>query len=321
MLDLVKKLKASGVAIIYISHRLNEIFEIADKVTVMRDGNKISSMDIKDTDIDNLIKLMVNRELNTTYPERDNLVQKEVLLKLQDVTGNGDKNISLELHKGEILGFGGLVGSGRTELAEILFGMKVKTNGKIFWKGKEINFKSSKQAIQEGIILCPEDRRKLGLFLSLNIQNNISMSVFKKYSKHLVIDKNRLKDLAQDYKEKLSIKAPNMQQFVKNLSGGNQQKVVLAKALNTQPELIILDEPTRGIDVGAKHEIYLLMNKLIAQGKTIIMISSEMEELMGMSDRIIVFAEGHCTGEVLRKNFNQEKIMEFASKEYSEEII
>jgi ribose transport system ATP-binding protein len=258
---------------------------------------------------------MIGRELNNTFPERIANEQGEVLLEAQELTGNGVKNISFQLHRGEILGFAGLIGAGRTELAELIFGVKPITSGKLFWKGHEVRFASPHTAINAGIYLVPEDRKRQGALLPMSIQQNITVSVLPRISHASVIDRIKDSKTAQFFSDKLRIKTPSLLQAVKNLSGGNQQKVVLAKGLATDPELIIFDEPTRGIDVGAKYEIYCLMNQLKSEGKTILMISSEMEEIIGMSDRIIVLAEGHISGEIARKDFSQEKIMRLASRE------
>jgi ribose transport system ATP-binding protein len=314
MFELVDKLKAKGVSIIYISHRLEEIFRLSDRITVLRDGKEIKTMDTSSTNIDELVKLMVGRELEETFPSRKNTIREETLLEANNLCGNGLRDVSFVLKRGEILGFAGLIGAGRTELAELIFGAKKKTSGQIFFKGKEISPQSPKDAINYGIALVPEDRKRQGAVLPMAIRENISMASLEKLSRFFMIHKDEEKLIANTFKDSLQIKTPSMEQAVNNLSGGNQQKVVLAKWLATNPDLIILDEPTRGIDVGAKHEIYKIMNDLVESGKTIIMISSEMPELMGMTDRIIVLAEGKMTGEVMRNEFDQELIMSYASK-------
>jgi ribose transport system ATP-binding protein len=258
---------------------------------------------------------MVGRELTETYPPRKDCINKdEIVLELQDVCGNGDEDINLQVHKGEILGLGGLVGAGRTELAHLVFGAARKKSGKMILDGKEINPKSPRDAIDLGIALVPEDRKRHGAMLGVSIKNNINMAVYERNSTLSVIDAKKEKKIANKYKDELAIKTPTLEQLVKNLSGGNQQKVILARWLAANSELVIFDEPTRGIDVGAKYEIYKLMNHLIEEeGKTILLISSEMEELMGMSDRIVVLAEGRVTGELDKSEFEQDKIMAFAS--------
>ncbi|RDU22559.1 sugar ABC transporter ATP-binding protein [Anaerosacchariphilus polymeriproducens] len=312
--EMIERLKKAGVTILYISHRLDEIFYLTDRITVLRDGEKVQTLYTKDTYVDELVTLMVGRELKETFPPRTRTYRNEVLLEAQHLTGNGLKDISFEIKKGEVLGFAGLIGAGRTELAEIIFGVKARTSGKIFFKGKEIAPKTPREAIDHGIALVPEDRKQQGALLDMEIKSNITMTIMKNISNFSVINKKEEKNIASKYKEELKIKTPYLEQKVKNLSGGNQQKVILGKWLAADSELIILDEPTRGIDIGAKYEIYKLINKLVESGKTVLMISSEMEELMGMSDRIIVLAEGKITGEVRKEEFTQELIMSYASK-------
>lgn len=312
--EMIERLKKTGVTILYISHRLDEIFYLTDRITVLRDGEKVQTLYTKDTNVDQLVTLMVGRELKETYPPRTPCCRDEILLEAQHVTGNGLKDISFQIKKGEVLGFAGLIGAGRTELAELIFGVKEKNSGKIYFKGKEIAPKTPREAIDQGIALVPEDRKKLGALLDMEIKSNITMTIMKNISSFSVINKKEEKNIASKYKEELKIKTPFLEQKVKNLSGGNQQKVILGKWLAADSELIILDEPTRGIDVGAKYEIYKLINKLVESGKTVLMISSEMEELMGMSDRIIVLSEGKITGEVRKEEFTQELIMSYASK-------
>lgn len=315
MFEVVERLRSEGVSIIYISHRLEEIYRLSDRILVMRDGEYVKTLITKDSQVQELIQLMVGRELTQSYPSREDCIDKEnVVLELKNVTGNGDKNISLKLHKGEILGLGGLVGAGRTELAELIFGAVQKKEGQMILNGKEINPKSPREAIDLGIALVPEDRKRHGAMLGISIKNNINMPIYERNSKMSVINSKKEMEIAEKYKESLLIKTPTLHQLIKNLSGGNQQKVILARWLAADSEVIIFDEPTRGIDVGAKQEIYKLMNDLVEnQGKSILMISSEMEELMGMSDRIIVLAEGDMTGELSKEEFSQERIMTFAS--------
>lgn len=310
---IVDKLKSKGVTIIYISHRMDEIFRLTDRVTVMRDGHMVKTMNTSDTNLDELVKLMVGRELKETYPAREPCIKDEVLLECKDLCGNGLSNISFQIKRGEVLGFAGLIGSGRTELAQLIFGVVPKTSGQIFFKGKEISPKSPRAAIDYGIALVPEDRKKQGALLAIDIKGNISMAILKRISKFFVVDRKKERKIAEEYKESIRIKTPNLEQKVKNLSGGNQQKVIIAKWLASNPDLIIFDEPTRGIDVGAKYEIYKLVNTLVESGKTILMISSEMEEVMGMSDRIIVLSEGRMSGFLNKNEFNQEAIMSLAS--------
>lgn len=318
MFAIVDKLKAGGVSIIYISHRLDEIFRLADRITILRDGQYVTTLNTDETNKDELVKYMVGRQLTEVYPKRDEIcVKDEVIFEAVNVSGNGDKNISFKIHRGEVLGLGGLVGAGRTEFAELMFGMRPKTAGKFIFKGKEISPKTPKDAIELGIGLVPEDRKKEGALLGMSIRCNINMPIYQRISKGTVINEKKEEEIAQTYRKEISIKTPTLDQLVKNLSGGNQQKVILAKWLAADSELLIFDEPTRGIDVGAKQEIYTLINHLVEQGKTVLMISSEMEELMGMSDRILILAEGNMTGELNKSEFNQERIMQLASIEGS----
>lgn len=319
MFAIVDKLKAGGVSIIYISHRLDEIFRLADRITILRDGQYVTTLNTDETNKDELVKYMVGRQLTEVYPKRDEIcVKDEVIFEAVNVSGNGDKNISFKIHRGEVLGLGGLVGAGRTEFAELMFGMRPKTAGKFIFKGKEISPKTPKDAIELGIGLVPEDRKKEGALLGMSIRCNINMPIYQRISKGTVINEKKEEEIAQTYRKEISIKTPTLDQLVKNLSGGNQQKVILAKWLAADSELLIFDEPTRGIDVGAKQEIYTLINHLVEQGKTVLMISSEMEELMGMSDRILILAEGNMTGELNKSEFDQERIMQLASIEKGE---
>lgn len=279
MFAIVDKLKAGGVSIIYISHRLDEIFRLADRITILRDGQYVTTLNTDETNKDELVKYMVGRQLTEVYPKRDEIcVKDEVIFEAVNVSGNGDKNISFKIHRGEVLGLGGLVGAGRTEFAELMFGMRPKTAGKFIFKGKEISPKTPKDAIELGIGLVPEDRKKEGALLGMSIRCNINMPIYQRISKGTVINEKKEEEIAQTYRKEISIKTPTLDQLVKNLSGGNQQKVILAKWLAADSELLIFDEPTRGIDVGAKQEIYTLINHLVEQGKTVLMISSEMED-------------------------------------------
>lgn len=314
MFEVVERLKKQGVTIIYISHRLDEIFRLADRVTILRDGEYITTKDIQDTNKDELIRYMVGRELTEAYPVYEGKASDEVVLEVEHLSGNGVQDISFQVKKGEILGLGGLVGAGRTELAQMIFGMVKPTSGTIRVHGKEVNFQSPKAAILNRIAMVPEDRKKQGLVLPMSIKENISMACFKEISRFMVIDRKKQAGIVKKYQENMKIKMAHSEMQVQSLSGGNQQKVVLAKWMATQPDLIIFDEPTRGIDVGAKYEIYLLMHELLRQGKALIMISSEMEELISMSDRIIVLSEGRQTGELKKEEFSQELILQYSSK-------
>jgi len=314
MFKVVELLRQKGVLIICISHRLEEIYRLSDRIVVLRDGEYIKTLITKDSEVNELIELMVGRELTETYPHRTNCIdQNHVVLQVKDLTGNGDKKINLQAHKGEVLGIGGLVGAGRTELAEMVFGAANKESGHIYLNGTEINPKDPRAAIDLGIALVPEDRKRHGALLGSSIMNNINMPIYNRISKLSVINRKIEKETAQRYQEEMAIKTPDLNQLVGNLSGGNQQKVILGKWMAANAELIIFDEPTRGIDVGAKYEIYKLINKLVESGKAVLLISSEMEELMGMSDRIIVLAEGEMTGILEKEEFSQKRIMQYAS--------
>jgi ribose transport system ATP-binding protein len=312
MFNVIRKLKEKGVTILYISHRLEEIFEICDRVSIMRDGKYITTAKTSDINKKELIAHMVGRELGENFPGGAG-GSTDVVLKAEHLVTTKIKDVSFELKKGEILGFGGLVGAGRTETAMALFGVDPLKSGKITLNGNPVRVKSPKDAIAKGIGLIPEDRKKFGLVLSMQVQENITYSILESVSKLSFINTKKEYEISKVLREELKIKTPSLKQKAKNLSGGNQQKVVLAKWLATKCDVLIFDEPTRGIDVGAKQEIYYLMNELTKQGKSIIMISSEMPELIGMSDRIIVMHEGSVAGELARHEYTQEKILEIAS--------
>ena len=314
MFKVVELLRKKGVSIIYISHRLEEIFRLSDRIEVIRDGEYVTTLITPEATVDELIKLMVGREMTQKYPARKSCVNRDkVVLELKNVCGNGDKDISLKLHAGEVLGLGGLVGAGRTELAEMIFGSKPMESGSMLLNGRPIHPKSPREAIDLGIALVPEDRKRHGALLTNSIKNNISMPIYERISKLSVINSKVEKEIAEKYRKEIQIKCPTINQLVKNLSGGNQQKVILGKWLAADCQLIIFDEPTRGIDVGAKYEIYKLINDLVESGHCILMISSEMEELMGMSDRILVLAENRITGELQKEEFDSDRIMAYAS--------
>ncbi|MCI8539798.1 MAG: sugar ABC transporter ATP-binding protein [Oscillospiraceae bacterium] len=314
LFEIIQSLRQRGVTIIYISHRLEEIFALAGRVTIMRDGQYIKTLDTAQTSKQELIRYMVGRELSNKFPERELPLGEEVL-RVEDLTGNGVENISFDLHKGEILGFAGLLGCGRTETIELLYGARKKDSGKIFLNGKEVRIASTSEAVELGLGLVPEDRKRTGAFLYSSIRWNISIGCLKKkLMKHnLIVDTKKEQALAENYREKLRIRTPSLDQLVANLSGGNQQKVVVAKMLAMDAEILIFDEPTRGIDVGAKQEIYQLIRNLVNEGKSVIMISSEMEEVLGLSDRIVVLHEGHQMGILERGQFSQERVLTLAS--------
>lgn len=314
LFKIVNKLRNEGVAIIFISHRLDEVFELTDRISILRDGEYITTVMTKDTNRAELIKYMVGREMTATFPPRHAEIG-DVKLELKNLTGNGVKNISFKARKGEVLGISGLVGAGRTEIMKVVFGAEKKQWGEIYVDGKLANINSPREAMHKyGICLIPEDRKREGCFLSETISWNIVYNVLGKISKCGFVDRKKEKEIADYYGKAMRIKAPNLDATkVMTLSGGNQQKVVIGKALATQSDIVIFDEPTRGIDVGAKYEIYELMNQMCEQGKCVIMITSDMEELLGMSDRIVVFGERCLAGELEKSEFNQEKILDMAS--------
>ena len=291
---------------------MEEIFEIADRVSVFRDGKFIETMDIQDTNRQDLINKMVGRELRESYPSRTVEIGEEVL-RVENLCGNGVKNANFAVHKGEILGFAGLVGAGRTELMNVLYGAVKKDSGEIYIHGKPVSINTPTQAIAHGIGLIPEDRKNLGVFQRWSINWNTVIMCLQKVSKNMVIVPKKQNALAQKYIQELGIRTPSAEQLVMNLSGGNQQKVVLAKTLAAETEILIFDEPTRGIDVGAKQEIYQLMNELASSGHSILMVSSDMPELLGMSDRVVVLCEKEQVGIVSKKDYSQERILDLAS--------
>jgi ribose transport system ATP-binding protein len=310
----IKSLKASGVTIIYISHRLEEIFEICDRITVLRDGEWISTMNVSETNKTDLIQKMVGRELNSSSSYVPQYTD-EVVLELRNFRTSLLKDVSFSLHRGEILGMGGLVGAGRTETVMALFGASPLLSGEVLLHGKPIHIRSPQDAIANGLGLLSEDRKKYGLILRMPIQYSITLPILNRLSRFSFIQQQKEVALCEVYQRELRIKAPSIKQPVINLSGGNQQKVILAKWLATDSEILIFDEPTRGIDVGAKQEIYQIMRKLVQEGKSIIMISSEMIELLEMSDRLIVMHEGKVQKDLNREEFSQETVLRLASGE------
>ena len=310
----IRRLKEKGVAIIYISHRMAEIFAICDRVSVYRDGQYIGTGTTKELDENQLIKMMVGREITDVYPKLDADIGEAVFEAKNIVRAdNKVKGVSLTVRRGEILGIGGLVGAGRSELVEGIFGMHALSQGEIYVHGKHVKVSSPQDIIREGVALITEDRKVTGLNLSGTVNDNIAMVAIKKLLTNGLYDKGKARRASQEYIDKLNIKTPSADQIVGNLSGGNQQKIVIAKWLLNDPDIIILDEPTRGIDVGAKRDIYLLLGNLVRQGKAVIIISSEIPELMGICDRIMVMCEGNYSGEVSREEFSQDRIMELAS--------
>ncbi|MDR3211811.1 MAG: sugar ABC transporter ATP-binding protein [Planctomycetota bacterium] len=313
LFQVVRTLRDKGVTVIYISHRLEEIFEICDRVSVLRDGQYIVTRDTKNTDRKELIGFMVGRELGTDYP-RSRGQMGGVVLSVRGLVTDVVKQVSFDLHRGEILGLGGLVGAGRTETARAIFGADPLRSGDIQVNGKPLSVKSPRDAIAGGIGLITEDRKTQGLILGMRIDANISYTVLDRFSTAGFLQEGGIDRLCRRLQDEMLIKTPSLAHKVQTLSGGNQQKVVLAKWLARDCDIIIFDEPTRGIDVGAKREIYVLMQILAEKGKGIIMISSEMPELIGMSDRILVMCEGRITGELGREEFSQDRILTYASQ-------
>lgn len=312
LFHIVRKLKKSGVAIIYISHRMEEIFEVCDAVTVFRDGKYISTQDIHLTNREKLIALMVNRELGDFFPKTKYSKGNKVL-EVKNLNTTILKNINFDAYEGEILGFAGLVGAGRTEIARAIFGADKITSGQIILNGVEIKVKSPQKAVEYGIGLIPEDRKQHGALLHMSVKDNTTFANLHQMFANGIIKKSEEVRIAKEYCAKLKTKTPSVHQIVRNLSGGNQQKVVLSKWLLTNCKVLFFDEPTRGIDVGAKQEIYALINQLVEQGMVVMIISSEMPELLGLSDRIIVMHEGKISGELIREDATQEAILNLAS--------
>lgn len=314
LMDIIRGLKVNGVAVIYISHRLHEIGGIADRITVLRDGELVGTVDNSEVCENDLITMMVGRELTEGYPKRDVPIG-DVILRVENLASDDlIKGISFEVHKGEIFGIGGLVGSRRTETLEALFGMRPITDGKIFLNGKEFAPKNPQNAIKNGIAFVTEDRKKTGLVLCLPVHENINMVNAQKPSFAGYLNWPKLKDVANRYRESLDIRVSKIEQIVGLLSGGNQQKVALAKWLDCSPQLFIFDEPTRGIDIGAKKEIYLIMGELAARGTAIVMVSSELPELISVADRIMVIQDGRMKGIVSNEEKNQEYVMSLATQ-------
>ncbi len=314
LLRTARELRDRGMAIVFISHHMDEIFRICDRLTVLRDGCVIQSMLAKDTNTENLIKLMVGRDINQQFPKIV-AAKKEELLRIEDFTSEDGsfKDISFSVCGGEVLGFAGLVGAGRTEVMRAIFGADARKTGKVCVKGKEADIRSPKAAISYGIAFLTEDRKGEGLVLSNTVGFNINLSTFEKSKRGLLLNNALLRNKAKNDITQLRIKTPSINTTVRGLSGGNQQKVVIAKWLETNADIFIMDEPTRGLDVGAKLEVYNIINNLVSEGKAVIMVSSELPEVMGMSDRIIVMHEGYMAGEFKRDEVEREAIMMAAS--------
>ena len=316
LFGIIEDLRKQGIAIIYISHKMNEILRIADCVSIMRDGRMIGTWPTAELTIDTIISRMVGRELAEYYPQKSN-VPGEVRLKVDDFTSihaSSFRHVSFELRRGEILGVAGLVGAQRTELFEGIYGIRSHTAGKIFIDGKEVNIRRPIDAIRHRIALLTEDRKQSGIFPVLSVGENIYLRQYKRLSRLGKINYRKCYQVAQDGVKRFRVKTPSLKTPIRDLSGGNQQKVLLARWLLTDPEILFLDEPTRGIDVGAKYEIYTIIAQLAAEGKSIVMISSEMSELLGMADRIMVMCDGRKTGELTRDQFSEEAVMQLATQ-------
>jgi len=313
LFELINLLKKNGVSMIYISHKLHELPYIADRVQVMRDGHIISVSKMADMNEEKIMRDMVGREISTIYPKCKNKIG-EPILEVNELTKEGEfEDISFTLHEGEKLGIAGLMGAGRTELMSAIFGANKADSGKVIIKGKKLPLKHTSDAIKHNIALVPEDRKLMGLNLVMDVAENTTMCIDKHIAKSGFLNSRKGESLARTMVDKLSIRIHSLKQAVENLSGGNQQKVVLAKWLLTEPEILLFDEPTRGIDVGAKAEIFELINQQVLQGKAALIVSSEMQELVGVADRVLVMCEGRMTGELKGKEITQENIMTLAS--------
>jgi ribose transport system ATP-binding protein len=311
LFDIIRKLKSRDISIIFITHRLEEVFNIADRIVVLRDGKRIGELKVREANINTVVKMMVGREL-IIFPKLPASIG-EVILEVKGLSrGNNVRDINFKLHKGEILGIAGMMGAGRTEMARVLFGIDKKDSGQVYINNIKVEIKSPEDALKAGLGMVPEDRQLQGLILLMAVKENITLSSLRSISQWGVIKKSKEREISNYYVDKLGIQTPDIDSPVKGLSGGNQQKVVLAKWLTLNPKILILDEPTRGIDVGAKTDVHSLVSEIAQQGIGIIMISSEMPEILGMSDRIIVMADGRITNEFTREEADQEKIMNYA---------
>lgn len=313
LFKIVNDLKKKGVSFIFITHKMDEVFKITDEITVFRDGKFVGTEDASSLTREKLIEMMVGREITQMFPKEEAVIG-DVIMSVRNLKKNGlFEDISFDLRRGEILGLAGLMGAGRTEVVESIFGYRKLDGGEIFINGRKFNINSPRDAIKHKIALLTEDRKLTGCFLPLSVRDNIMASYIKKFRKGPMLNKSKIEEACKDLKDKLDIKTPSLNQIMKNLSGGNQQKVLVARWLLTEPEIFIVDEPTRGIDVGAKAEIHKLLSLLAKEGKAVIMISSELPEVLGMSDRVLVMHEGKINGEVDRSEANQTRIMEYAT--------
>ena len=311
LFGIIEELKQQGIAIVYISHKIEEIFKISDTITILRDGKHVATRDKSELNPQQLISLIVGREINSVFDKKE-IHPGAVILSVAGLTGEKFKDIHFDVRRGEILGIAGLMGSGRTEIVNSIYGLGKIISGEIFINGKKVKIRSPKDAIQQGIGLVSEDRKHFGLVLTASVKHNITLSSLDKCSNGLLLDMKKENAIVDQQIQKLSIKTPSPNQIVNFLSGGNQQKIVIAKALLTDADIIIFDEPTKGIDIGAKSEIYRLMAQLAGEGKALILISSELTELLGMSDRILVIREGVLRAELGKAEATQELIMQHA---------
>lgn len=317
LFQIIHQLKAKGVTMIYISHRLKEIYQIGDRLTVLRNGQKIATHPVKGITVPEIVKLMVGRSMESEFPFDERVKVGEIALSVNSVRyTHGRYENSFHVRRGEILGIAGLVGSGRTETMRAIFGADPKESGRLELNGREIKVKSPRDAIRNGICLLTEDRKSQGLILDMPCDANITITDLSQISKLGLLDRSEEKQHAQRLISDLTVRTPSASQLVRNLSGGNQQKIVIAKWLFRDTEILIFDEPTRGIDVGAKYEIYLLLWRLAAAGKSVIVVSSELPELLGVCHRLLVFSNGKISGELDRNEFNEEKVLSYAYQEY-----
>lgn len=314
LVKIINNLKSKGVSIIFVTHKLEEVVNYTDSVTVLRDGKVIGTLEKKQYSFDKLIKMMVGKEISDFYVKHKKKKAGEISLELKNLSTEFLKNINFSMRKGEILGFAGPVGSGRTEIMRAIFGIDKKISGDFFIYGKKVTINSPSDAVREGIGLVPEDRKLQGLILSMMVKANITLPILRKVCRFGFLDYKNESKIAENFIDKLDIKVYSQNQILKNLSGGNQQKVVISKWLAIKPKILLLDEPTRGIDVGTKQEIYNIINKLSKEGISILLISSELEETLKISDRIIVLYEGEIKGEIMSRNATQEKVLKIAHK-------
>ena len=314
LFDIIKELKKQGKAVIYVSHKFNEIFQISDRISVLRDGQLIGTGPVQDYDSPTIVKMMVGRTLDRIYPEKNLIQSNEVIFQVKNLNaGSKCKNVSFQLRKGDVLGLFGLIGSGRTEIARAITGLEKRQSGDVFLSEKPVHIRSVQDSIEHGIYYLTEDRKQQGLFLKMSISDNLTVTRLKEISKNGLVSNKKIKKISIESVNMLRVKANSISQLVMRLSGGNQQKVMIGKWLSMHPKVIILDEPTRGIDVGAKAEIHQLLRQLANQGIGVVMISSELPEIIGLSNRVIVIRDGMVTCELTGEDIKEELIMSYAS--------